>query len=125
MTHVDIAGIARDPHTIALRTQMCTLHCQPILGASIVLTPKRKVVTIGRSHHSTIALIEKAVSAIHAAIFYEQGNWYLVDLGSTNGTQVLGSQGHFVTPTPSDGQRIPLKRGDTIVIAGRLKIPII
>ena len=50
---------------------------------------QRKVL-IGRHSHNEINLRDGSVSRHHAMIVPESGNWILVDLNSTNGTQVNG-----------------------------------
>ena len=44
------------------------------------------VITIGRDPASDFVLDETAVSAQHARLSYRQGQWWLEDLHSTNGT---------------------------------------
>lgn len=46
--------------------------------------------TIGREEANDLVLDDPTVSGFHAEIQVENGNLYLVDLGSTNGTQVNG-----------------------------------
>ena len=48
--------------------------------------------TIGRRADNAIVLAETSVSAMHAEIVYEGGQWWLRDLRSTNGTFVNGEQ---------------------------------
>jgi FHA domain len=48
--------------------------------------------TIGRHAHNDIVLAHRAVSAEHAAITSDAGDAILEDLGSTNGTFVLGER---------------------------------
>ena len=43
-------------------------------------------VTIGRDPASTCILEDQTVSAHHARLFYRQGQWWVEDLRSTNGT---------------------------------------
>ena len=47
---------------------------------------------IGRSPECDIVINERFVSQKHAIIWYEQGEWYLEDLGSRNGTAVNGKR---------------------------------
>ncbi len=63
--------------------------------------------SIGRETDNVLRLSVGGVSRYHARIEYENGTWYITDLGSTNGTtlndrQVQGRQ--------------PLKNGDRIIL---------
>jgi hypothetical protein len=63
-------------------------------------------VVIGRTHECDVILYEAGVSRSHARIFLEGADWFLEDLGSSNGTLVNG-----------EGiKRHPLKEGDRITI---------
>jgi pSer/pThr/pTyr-binding forkhead associated (FHA) protein len=68
--------------------------------------------TIGRYEDNTIEIDDDFVSGSHAEIFYEQGTWWLQDLGSTNGT--------FLN-TQRVGSRIRISDGD-IVQFGRVRV---
>ncbi len=48
--------------------------------------------TIGRGKASDICIKEDYISAKHAHIWFEDGEWYLEDLGSRNGTAVNGQR---------------------------------
>jgi eukaryotic-like serine/threonine-protein kinase len=50
------------------------------------------LLTIGRSDESDITLPETAVSRQHARLEQRDGGWYVIDLGSTNGTFLGGSR---------------------------------
>jgi len=43
-------------------------------------------IVIGRGSHCDISLADEALSASHVRISYHHGQWWLEDLGSTNGT---------------------------------------
>lgn len=68
--------------------------------------------TIGRNPENAIAIDDGFVSGNHAEISFDQGAWWLLDLGSTNGTQ-LNSQ-------PIVG-KVQLQEGD-IVSFGRVHL---
>lgn len=50
--------------------------------------------TVGRNAENSIAINDGFVSGSHAEISYNQGAWWLMDVGSTNGTQVNGQPVH-------------------------------
>jgi len=73
-------------------------------------------ITIGRRHNNNLVLVQDGtVSAHHATIFFEDGDFYICDLGSCNGTCVRLS----AERTESDWH--PIMNGD-IVGAGCTKI---
>ena len=43
-------------------------------------------IIIGRGSHCDISLLDEALSANHGRISFHHGQWWLEDLGSTNGT---------------------------------------
>ena len=54
-------------------------------------------ITLGRDPHNDIYLENETVSAHHARLAYHHGQWWLDDLGSTNGTTLNGDD--VETPT--------------------------
>lgn len=56
----------------------------PLLGTTIALG--QQSVLIGRSPGSTLVLDDDYASSQHARIFPDRGEWFVEDLGSTNGT---------------------------------------
>jgi hypothetical protein len=56
----------------------------PLRGTTITLG--QQSVLIGRSPESTLVLDDDFASARHARIFPQDGEWFVEDLGSTNGT---------------------------------------
>ncbi len=69
-----------------------------------------KRITIGRSENCTICYDANVISRNHALInIYPSGKYEIVNMG-TNGTRVNGNR-------VANGQRYPLKRGDTVVFA--------
>jgi hypothetical protein len=47
---------------------------------------------IGRGTHNDVVIDDESVSDIHAKLQRRQDGWYLVDVGSTNGTYVGGTR---------------------------------
>lgn len=68
--------------------------------------------TVGRNAENSIAINDGFVSGSHAEISFNQGAWWLMDVGSTNGTQVNGQ--------PVQG-KVQLHNGD-IVSFGRVHL---
>ena len=44
--------------------------------------------TVGRASENTVALKDDRCSRYHAKVFYDEGQWFVQDLGSRNGTMV-------------------------------------
>ncbi len=53
--------------------------------------PLGEVNTVGRAVSNTIRLADNAVSAYHAQIHCSEGDWWLEDVGSSNGTVLNGT----------------------------------
>lgn len=68
--------------------------------------------TVGRNPENSIAINDGFVSGSHAEISFNQGGWWLMDVGSTNGTQVNGQPVHG---------KVQLHSGD-IVSFGRVHL---
>jgi len=56
----------------------------------------RSQVIVGRDPAAELYLEDKTISARHARLYFEDSQWWLEDLGSTNGT--LLNQEHVVEP---------------------------
>ena len=69
-------------------------------------------VTIGRANDSTLVLTDDYASTRHARLFPRDGEWYVEDLGSTNGTFL--DRAKVTQPTPV-GQRTPIRIGKTVL----------
>lgn len=54
------------------------------------LLPLDHYTTVGRRDDNTLMIDDGFVSGAHAEVIFDQGAWWLVDLGSTNGTFVGG-----------------------------------
>jgi pSer/pThr/pTyr-binding forkhead associated (FHA) protein len=61
---------------------------------------------VGRGHTADLVLSEPTISRAHAAIGYENGEFFVQDLGSTNGTGVNGQR--EPRTTLSDGDELQL-----------------
>jgi hypothetical protein len=61
----------------------------PDVGLSFELKPGA---LLGRSPDCDLRLRDRSVSRRHARVEYEDGRWYLVDLGSRNGLRVEGKR---------------------------------
>jgi hypothetical protein len=75
---------------------------------------RTRSITIGRGEECDIALPDRQVSRLHARIEWRQDAYYLIDLGSKNGTHLNGSE---VRDMPA-----ALHDGDEIQIALRFKL---
>lgn len=77
----------------------------PLAGTTIPLGSAS--IIVGRSPDSALVLDDSYSSARHARFFHSEGQWFVEDLQSTNGTYV-------------HGQRIehpyPVKAGDSVMI---------
>lgn len=62
----------------------------PAKGSTFsVRTP---LVHVGRGAHNDVRLLDESVSETHAKLQRRDDGWYVVDMGSTNGTYVAGSR---------------------------------
>ena len=67
-----------------------------------------KKITIGRDGKCQVVINENSVSRLHAELFVDnEGNAFLTDMNSSNGTTVNGSR---ITET------VQLKRGDVVML---------
>ncbi len=75
---------------------------------------RARSITIGRGEECDIALPDRQVSRVHARIEWRQDAYYLIDMGSKNGTHLNGGE---VQETPA-----ALHDGDEIQVALRFKL---
>jgi hypothetical protein len=75
--------------------------------------PLSAVTTLGRAPGSTLLLNDNFVSATHAVMSWRDGQWWLRDAGSTNGT--------FLNEEPVSEDEVPVSYGDVVGI-GRLRL---
>lgn len=67
-------------------------------------------ITIGRAEDSTLVITDDYASAKHARLVPRAGQWYLEDLGSTNGTYLDKTKVSAPTPVPLG---VPIRIGRT------------
>jgi hypothetical protein len=67
-------------------------------------------ITIGRAEDSTLVITDDYASARHARLVPRDGQWYLEDLGSTNGTYLDRAKVTGPTPVPLG---VPIRIGRT------------
>jgi hypothetical protein len=90
----------------------------PLVGTPVPLTGS--AVLIGRRPDNTLALDDEHVSGRHARIYNQGRQWYLEDLGSTNGTFIgERSDGRLKDGKKVEGV-IPVMSGMTIQIGQTL-----
>ena len=99
----------RVPPPAAAMAPPAQLHCVDTsalkdgIGAQIMLDDRE--VSIGRDAKNQVSLHAQGVSRYHARVFAQNGDWWVEDVGSTNGTRVNNSK---LEETQT------LKHGDTI-----------
>jgi FHA domain-containing protein len=67
-------------------------------------------ITIGRAEDSTLVITDDFASARHARLVPREGNWFVEDLGSTNGTYLDRGKVSGLTPVPLG---VPIRIGRT------------
>ena len=67
-------------------------------------------ITIGRAEDSTLVITDDYASARHARLVPRAGQWYIEDLGSTNGTYLDRAKVSAPTPVPLG---VPIRIGRT------------
>jgi hypothetical protein len=71
-----------------------------------------QAVTLGRSQESTIVLDDDYVSSRHARVFPREDQWFVEDLGSTNGTYLDRTKVSGAMPVKIG---MPIRVGKTVV----------
>jgi pSer/pThr/pTyr-binding forkhead associated (FHA) protein len=69
-------------------------------------------VSIGRANDSTLVLDDDYASSRHARLYADNGQWYVEDLGSTNGTYLDRAKLTGATPVPLG---VPIRIGKTVL----------
>ena len=67
---------------------------------------------IGRGADCTLSLSDEYSSTRHARLVPQDGQWFVEDLGSTNGTYVAGQR---ITRSTALGPKTPIKVGRTVL----------
>ena len=80
----------------------------PLTGTNVTLGTD--AVTIGRADDSTLVLDDTYASTRHARLIQREGQWYVEDLGSTNGTYLDRTRVTSPTPVPVG---VPIRIGKT------------
>jgi pSer/pThr/pTyr-binding forkhead associated (FHA) protein len=81
-----------------------------LAGTSIALS--EAAVTIGRANDSTLVLADDYASNRHARLVPRDGQWYVEDLGSTNGTYLDRTKVSTPTHVPIG---MPIRIGKTVL----------
>jgi hypothetical protein len=101
----DLRAAAREPGAELGRLVVVTSPGgEPAEGTSLALDA---IATIGRDVNNAVVVEDQFVSAEHSILTFRGRNWYVEDLGSTNGT--------FVNGSPVDGVA-PLGFGDVVQV---------
>ena len=79
-------------------------------GVSIDLADQQ--ITMGRANDATLVLNDDYASSYHARIFPQDGQWFVEDLGSTNGTYLDRQKVIRPTPVPVG---VPIRIGKTVL----------
>ncbi len=81
-----------------------------LAGVSIDLADQQ--ITMGRANDATLVLNDDYASTYHARIFPQDGQWFVEDLGSTNGTYLDRQKVARPTPVPVG---VPIRIGKTVL----------
>lgn len=79
-------------------------------GVSIDLADQQ--ITMGRANDATLVLNDDYASTYHARIFPQDGQWFVEDLGSTNGTYLDRQKVTRPLPVPLG---VPIRIGKTVL----------
>jgi pSer/pThr/pTyr-binding forkhead associated (FHA) protein len=76
------------------------------------LTLGEQPISIGRAEDSTLVITDDYASARHARLVPRNGQWFVEDLGSTNGTYLDRAKVTAPTPVPLG---VPIRIGRTSI----------
>jgi hypothetical protein len=88
-------------------------HQMVVTGGALAgtrITLAEAPITIGRAEDSTLVITDDYASARHARLVPRAGQWYIEDLGSTNGTYLDRAKVSAPTPVPLG---VPIRIGRT------------
>jgi hypothetical protein len=85
---------------VAAAAHELVVRSGPDIGARVPVAGSR--ITAGRLSSCTLTLTDSTVSREHAAVVRRGDRWWVVDLGSTNGTRVNGVQAAEQPIAPGD-----------------------
>jgi len=89
----------------ARKVPLMSLTVQAAASAPLMRNFSKPEVILGRDPDCELALDDETVSARHARLTYHHGQWWLEDLGSTNGT-FLNSEPLSTPTVVTSGDRI-------------------
>jgi len=82
----------------------------PLTGTIVPLGTS--AVLIGRAPSNTLVLDDDYSSSRHARVFQQDGQWFVEDLGSTNGTYVADQRVESAVPLPTG---TPVRVGQSVL----------
>jgi pSer/pThr/pTyr-binding forkhead associated (FHA) protein len=69
-----------------------------------------------RAGQASVLLDDEYVSDMHARFWWQDGRWWVEDLGSTNGIRIADGPGRFYGPGSRVYGRRALAKGDRLLI---------
>jgi len=96
------------PRATPGRARLLVVTEGPLAGTQITLGDHP--ITMGRAENSTLVLTDDYASTRHARLTGRNGEWFVEDLGSTNGTYLDRAKVSGPTPVPLG---VPIRIGRT------------
>lgn len=88
------------------------VHCEDAPDLAGTLYPLMPVSGIGRERGNTVSIPDPRISSRHARLEWRDGQWWVEDVGSANGTFV---NGHAVAGTSPAGYDDTLRVGPAVL----------